>query len=741
VIADEAQATTAPAAPDDPGWPRTYQKDGNEVLLYQPQIDTWDFLNIAFRMAVAVTPKGKDAPSFGVIDVKAVTTVDNDSRTVLITDLDTSVRFPSADPKDAAALESITRDLLPRKQFLVVSLDRMLACIDDGPVQVSEAKLNLDPPPVYYSQTPAIMMVFMGQPQFEPIKDTRLMFATNTNWDVLLDQDTSRYYLLNGSSWLTATDPVKGPWTAAASVPASFSMLPADDNWNEVRKHIPGQPATVVPRVIATTEPAELIVTDGKPRYSPIPGTTLLYVSNTETPLFLDSAENQFYFLAAGRWFRSKSLEGPWSAASADLPAEFAKIPEDSPAAYVLSSVPNTRDAKDAVLLASVPTMATVDVNTATLAVNYDGPPNLVPIQGTTMQYVVNTPYSVILANNYYYCCYQGVWFVSSVSAGPWVVCRTVPVVIYTIPPACPVYNVTYVRIYRSTSTTVVVGYTGGYRGAYVSSTGALMFGAGIVVGAAIANNNRHYYHYNSAYFSYGCGASYRRSGGGYYPRPTLYGPYGGAGHFAGYNPSTGNYVRGAYRYGPSGGRYAGIAYNPNNDVLRARAGGSNGYQSWDRGVVSKGNAWASGGTVSNPRGTTGWVQTSAGGAAIGRTGPNGAGGLVRTSNGDVYAGKDGNVYRRDNGQWQNNQAGQWKPASTPSFSTNATQKRLNSDAQARARGNELQARAAQSSPAGGGGGGGGGGGAGRSGNGGANGGAGRTGGAARNGGGGRGSN
>ena len=35
----------------------------------------------------------------------------------------------------------------------------------------------------------------------------------------------------------------------------------------------------------------------------------------------------------AGRWFRAKSLDGPWTFATADLPADFAKIPASSPAA------------------------------------------------------------------------------------------------------------------------------------------------------------------------------------------------------------------------------------------------------------------------------------------------------------------------------------------------------------------------------------------------------------------------
>ena len=57
----------------------------------------------------------------------------------------------------------------------------------------------------------------------------------------------------------------------------------------------------------------------------------------------------------------SDRLEGPWLAATLDLPKDFAKIPRDHSQADVLASVPGTQEATDAVLLAQVPRRATVD--------------------------------------------------------------------------------------------------------------------------------------------------------------------------------------------------------------------------------------------------------------------------------------------------------------------------------------------------------------------------------------------
>src|SRR6185503_4291217 len=145
-----------------------------------------------------------------------------------------------------------------------------------------------------------------------------------------------------------------------------------------------------------SSEPAELLVTDGPPQFSPIEGTGLMYVSNPVMPLFMELATGSYDLLVAGRWFHAPGLDGPWSSASNSLPADFARIPADSPVAPVLSSVPGTQQARDAVLLASVAHKATVDPATARLNVSYSGPPQFASIAGTPMQYAVNTSYEVI---------------------------------------------------------------------------------------------------------------------------------------------------------------------------------------------------------------------------------------------------------------------------------------------------------------------------------------------------------
>src|SRR5204863_8027435 len=92
-----ASAAPAPsAAPVDSGWPRTHQKDGQTVVIYQPQVDEGkDQSTIDFRAATAVTPRGAAEPVYGVINAHADTIVDKAARNVYLVNLKADIKFPS----------------------------------------------------------------------------------------------------------------------------------------------------------------------------------------------------------------------------------------------------------------------------------------------------------------------------------------------------------------------------------------------------------------------------------------------------------------------------------------------------------------------------------------------------------------------------------------------------------------------------------------------------------------------
>ena len=706
---------TAPAAPYDPGWPRVFKQDGKQLTVYQPQVDYWKgYTNLHFTCAIAVSGIS-DQDQYGTLEVDAATVTDHAARSVAIMPLKRNVTFPNRPDDVVASLRQAVEQLAPAGKVTTVSLDRVVAYLDPATQPHQRAvQVNLDPPTIYYSPQPAVLVIFMGQPQFKPVEKDRtdLQFALNTNWDIFYDTASGQYFLLNGDGWLTAPDPVKGPWTPAGPLPPSFSSLPANNNWAEVRQRIPGKAITAAPAVFVATQPAELIITQGDPSFSSIPGTQLYRVVNTDSVLFSYAGDANFYYLVAGRWFRASQLSGPWAAASQNLPPDFANIPSDNPAAFVKASVPGTREAKDALLLASVPMTTVVNKTKPPVQVTYSGAPQFQPIQGTTVQYAVNSPFSVFLVEGGYYCCDQGVWFSAAAAEGPWTLCTSVPPAIYTIPPSCPQYNVTYVTVQDSSPTAVTYAQTAGYSGEYVAPNGVLMFGAGMAGGAAVANNNGYYYPPYPAYYSYGCDAGYEYAYGGYYRAALAYGPYGGAGRTAAYNPATGTYSRSAYAYGPYGSASAKQAYNPYTGTYAQAAHVNTATGSASRAYVQEGNQAAWGASRSSAYGSAAAVKTTGGAGAAAYSTPEGQGAVAKSSSGNYYAAKDGTVYKKEpSGGWSSNSGSGWQTVnkSTTQAASSAahpesgmSQESLEAQHQARQWGSQQSERTTQYQSAGG---------------------------------------
>src|SRR6185295_12314650 len=173
--------------------------------------------------------------------------------------------------------------------------------------------------------------------------------------------------------------------------------------------------------------------------------------------------------------------------------------------ANVLVAVAGTSEANEALIANSIPQTATITRNAAKLTVNYDGTPQFKSVENTPLDYAVNTATPVIKVDSQsYYAVQNGIWFVGTSPAGPWLIATSVPAVIYSIPLSSPLHYVTYVKIYGSTPEVVYVGYTPGYYGTVVTSTNVVVYGTGWYyppyVGAA--------YWYGAPY-TYGCAAAF----------------------------------------------------------------------------------------------------------------------------------------------------------------------------------------------------------------------------------------
>jgi hypothetical protein len=677
-------------------WPHTLDYNGATVVVYQPQAISWtDQSLLSARTALAITKKGEKQPIVGTIEFAGDTTTDFTTRMVTVYNLRLlSSHFPSLDTNAANELEAKIRAGLPKLGPKSVPLDNVLLSLKDKPANPDGVKLNIDPPVIFHSARPASLVVFDGEPAMSPLGKTGLTFAVNTNWDVFQDSGSKAWYLLNGKSWFTAPA-YSGPWAPVKKLPAVFYKIPNDKNWYDVRKNVPGVPAKeeTSPTIFVSNKPAEIIVTIGPPVLVAVPGTSLQYVSNTESALFLDTANGKFYYLTSGRWFSSAGLDGPWTFASNNLPPDFSLIPPDNPRSVVLPSVPGTAQAQQAIVEANIPRQATMLRTTPAPTVVYAGMPNFAPIPGTQLAYATNTAFEVIAFGGKFYLCYQGAWFISPSPVGPFILTDTIPVAIYSIPPTAPVYNVTYVRVYSSSPTVIVFGYTSGYTMAYVSGS-VVVYGTGYYYPPVIYYPPVAYYPvpvyypypytyagsvwYNSStgawarggtiYGPYGgaitAGTAYNPNTGAWAHGAAVYGPYGGAGAWSAYNPTTGSYAHGSAVWGPDGGTAYGSFGNSRYGIAGTTTQNWNSYERWGSSVISGPNQTihtASGSNINGAAAGGFSSSTGAEGAGVHTANGNNAG-IAKTQSGNVYAGADGNVYKKTDNGWEKYDNGSWSP-------------------------------------------------------------------------------
>src|SRR4029434_579046 len=93
-----SNTSNVPAA----GWPRHAQVADAALLVYPPQVVTWEGSAIAFRSAIALR-KGADNETFGTVDATAVTHVDRIARSVALAEVKvTNISLPG----DTSALSA-----------------------------------------------------------------------------------------------------------------------------------------------------------------------------------------------------------------------------------------------------------------------------------------------------------------------------------------------------------------------------------------------------------------------------------------------------------------------------------------------------------------------------------------------------------------------------------------------------------------------------------------------------------
>lgn len=614
-------------------WPRDIEAGDNyTITLYQPQLETLNGNVLDGRMALSVKYNKDDNNKiiFGALWFEARLSTDLESRTAVLESIEIpKIKFPDIENDDNINLlkSLIIKDLSTID--IVMSIDNIISNLESV---ATDNKLNDNlsnkAPAIYFRQSPTVLVSIDGDPILKKVDNGSIEYVVNTPFFIVKKKNI--FYLKGEQTWYKSSILVTNDWKATASVPSDIKKL-ADKNFDPKEQEEKDDADNSIPGIIVVTSPSELIITKGDLAYKPISKTSLLFVDNTESDIILEIETQTHYVLLNGRWYGTKTLKDQdWNFVEPkDLPESFQSIPADNESiSTVRASIPGTDEAKEAMYEQYIPQTAVIDKKTASTSVVYDGNPKFEKIEGTTMQYAVNTQSTVLLIEKKYYVIDNGVWFESNEANGPWKVSDKRPEEVKDIPPSSPVYNVKYVYIYDSTPEVVYVGYTPGYYHSYVYG-GVVVYGTGY-----------YYYPWYGAY---------------YYPRPVTYGfgvhynPYTGWGFSVGVSYGWMTVSFHSYGYwGPAGYRH-GYRHGYNHGYHH---GYNNGYAAgYARGRYDSNNLYRSPDGNSR-KGISTRRESLADKKSLAST-KNNLNNSNRKRN-NVFADKSGNIHQRDNkGNWQ----------------------------------------------------------------------------------------
>lgn len=236
-----------------------------------------------------------------------------------------------------------------------------------SPSRIRSDEREAAPPRIVVEHEPALLVFVDGEPRLQPVEGSPLARVVNTPTAIFFDPFERAWFLASGDFWYRSSaatgpyEPVAAPSAEVAKAAERTRRTEADARWNGIgdepeRPPEPGRP----PKLLVTTEPAELLSFDGAPEFLAIDGAPgLLYAGNTDENVLFDVASRRTFVLLSGRWLAARSLEGPWAFVSpGELPASFARIPAGSPVAEALALGTGTPGAENTDLDAEAPPLA-----------------------------------------------------------------------------------------------------------------------------------------------------------------------------------------------------------------------------------------------------------------------------------------------------------------------------------------------------------------------------------------------
>jgi len=204
------------------------------------------------------------------------------------------------------------------------------------------APANGHPEEVLFSDEPAELLLTKGAPVYTRIAGTTLLYVSNTENDLFLNDEGSdrRFYTLLSGRWFSA-EGLQGPWSYAGDkLPSGFAHIPPGSEKAHVLASVPGTteasdavmlaqiPSSVMINKAEAAAKVKVIYDGGTARFEPIKGTDMQYATNTQDKVI--KAGDLYYLCFQAVWFVAPAPDGPWTTATS-VPDEIYTIPPSSP--------------------------------------------------------------------------------------------------------------------------------------------------------------------------------------------------------------------------------------------------------------------------------------------------------------------------------------------------------------------------------------------------------------------------
>ena len=603
-------ATTATAAAD-PGWPRAYTTPaGARVQIYQPQIASWEGqTHLVAYLAVAHTAAGADGPCSARSKSKRRPASRSSNGSCSFADVaDRRNELRIAGRASACARSSSDIERAMPEFERVIALDRVLAGLDRSQIRASNVDgVKADPPAIFFSTTPAVLVDFDGEPIWSPIEGNDLKYRRQHQLGRLRARAVEDVVSATRRRLAEGRRDRPGRGRRRARCPPSFAKLP-------VRRELEGrqgQPrraarsrASDTPAVFVSTSPAELILLRGAPSYLLVSGDRAPALGEQHRQRRVPPGQDRPRLLPRGRpLVLGAGLQRSVDVRDADAAAATSSASASNIRARACSRRCRARaQAAEAVVLAQIPQTAQSEqealAGAGSRAIRASRSSRRSSRRRSRAPSTPTRTSSGSATSTT--CASRACGSCPGAPHGPWEVASAVPPQIYQIPAELAVAS-RHLRHRRR----------GRRRLGRRSRRGAGYTGVTIAWGCAVWGTGWYYPPYvwyggsYPVYYPYLSDLRRRRLVQPVRPASTSAAPWrtdrtAAPARRARYNPATGTYARGAVAWGPYGAEGAAQAYNPRTGAYAQTRQGAGVYGSWGSSYVQRGDDWAQTARVTN---------------------------------------------------------------------------------------------------------------------------------------------